>query len=207
MTRYKYFTLSPGHGGLAFSRYYMTDGKQSPDGTFLEGVYNRQVADQITRTYPVEVDFCNLVPGPTQMPLDQRCYNVNRIINKHNHIDGSIAHMALHCNAMGRGEEWHSASGFVVFYPRQSTHKKTSKKFAEIIVQKLGDSDYPLAPRGSGIKQAGFRELVEVNCPSVLIEMGFMTNKHDLQLLRQYQSTISQAIVDACIEFSCIDFD
>jgi len=54
-----------------------------------------------------------------------------------------------------------------------------------------------------GVKQAGFYVLQGVYAPSILIEVGFLTNRDEARKLRdsRYQEKIADAIVDGIIKF------
>ena len=82
----------------------------------------------------------------------------------------------------------------------QSTFMKESEFFAAEIQREL---DKVLTSPNRGVKQAGFHVLVGASMPNVLIETGFLSNKHDAQLLgkSRYRQKIAQAIFEALINF------
>lgn len=73
-----------------------------------------------------------------------------------------------------------------------------SKFFANIVVDTLKDNDIPILGRPH--RYAGFAVLKAPDIPSVLIEMGFMSNHHDVALLstpsyrRKMASALAQSI-------------
>jgi len=107
---------------------------------------------------------------------------------------------------MGNGKTWPKAHGFVIFYKPWGKHKHASIRLAKIIANQMIVDGIPIEPRRQYIKPGRFTELLGVNCPAVLFEMGFMTNKSDLKNLIQYQQTIASTIVSACLQFSLYDF-
>ena len=52
-------------------------------------------------------------------------------------------------------------------------------------------------------RYAGFAVLKSLDIPSVLVEMGYLSNKHDSKLLidKNYQKKLSDKIVKAVIEY------
>lgn len=52
-----------------------------------------------------------------------------------------------------------------------------------------------------GTQQAGYKVLENTNAPSVLIELGYITNPHDLTVVQtgDYQSSVARAITNGLI--------
>lgn len=55
-----------------------------------------------------------------------------------------------------------------------------------------------------GVQSAGFLVLVDASMPSVLVEMGFLTNREEERLLRSpsYQEKLARAIADAIVVYA-----
>ena len=62
---------------------------------------------------------------------------------------------------------------------------------------------YVLNIKNRGVKQAGFWVLHKVDMPNVLIELGFLTSKKDIQLLRKarYRQKMAEAIFRSIVTF------
>ena len=87
--------------------------------------------------------------------------------------------MSLHCNR----DSDISKSGYEIFIASdENSFKKASETFAGCLNQNLTKGNF-IARYGS-INQAGFFVLKSNNCPSVLIETGFITNENDIQMLK-----------------------
>ena len=96
--------LDPGHG-------LNTPGKRSPDGHFLEAIYNRKIAKRIVaelqnKGYDAEL----LVPESEDISLQERV----RRANEHCHALGksNVILVSIHVNAAGDGTQWMNATGW-----------------------------------------------------------------------------------------------
>lgn len=69
---------------------------------------------------------------------------------------------------------------FILVSMAQSSYMKYSEKFADILNSEFNKE---LNIDSRGVKQAGFYVLVGAAMPSVLIETGFLSNRHDVKLL------------------------
>ena len=78
---------------------------------------------------------------------------------------------------------------------------KESEKLA-VFIQVALKKELPKT-RNRGIKQAGFHVLVGASMPNLLIEVGFLTNKSEAQLLNKsyYRAQIAQAIFEGIEEY------
>jgi len=77
---------------------------------------------------------------------------------------------------------------------------KESQDLAYFVQESLVNS---VSSVDRGVKQAGFYVLQGVYAPSVLVELGFLTNKDEARRLTdaRYQEKLADAIVDAIIKF------
>ena len=82
----------------------------------------------------------------------------------------------------------------------QNADMKASEDLASFIQLEL---DKVISTHNRGVKQAGFHVLVGASMPNVLIEVGFLSNKQEANLLgkSQYRRNISKAIFNAIIKF------
>ncbi len=83
---------------------------------------------------------------------------------------------------------------------RNDFYLRASNDLAEVIQRKIGEI-HPGPNRG--VKQAGFRVLIGAFMPAVLVEMAFISNRQEAELLgsAQFQTRISRALADAIEEF------
>lgn len=93
-----------------------------------------------------------------------------------------------------------SAESFIIFSLMQYAHAEQSMIFAEM-VQKHYAQNTPIVDRGA--RQGPYLVLWRTAMPSVLTEMGFMTNKKDRDYLHSEvgQKQIAKALFDAFSEY------
>lgn len=89
---------------------------------------------------------------------------------------------------------------FILSDMRQNEHLRESSDLAEIIQRHMGEV-HPGPNRG--VKQAGFRVLVNAFMPAVLLELGFGTNAQEAEFLASpiRQRAIARAVADATTEY------
>ena len=71
------------------------------------------------------------------------------------------------------GEEFNSVAGVETFYSPLNSRAESSRRLAQDLYEKLIQNT---PQRGRGVKSLNISILSSVNCPSALIEAGFMTN-------------------------------
>jgi N-acetylmuramoyl-L-alanine amidase len=168
--------LDAGHG-------YQTMGKCSPNG-MKEYEFNRAVAiyvkQSLARIKNAEIFFTH--SDEMDVPLSQRTNFANSI--------GADVFVSIHANAFG-SSSWSNPNGIETFV--HSSKPKNSVALARIIQNNMITAT-GLADRG--IKTANFLVLRDTKCPAILIEAGFMTNKHDAALLitEKYRKKCASAI-------------
>jgi N-acetylmuramoyl-L-alanine amidase len=75
-----------------------------------------------------------------------------------------------------------------------------SSEFCYFVKKEVGDDiSFP----NKGVKQAGFAVLKGSRMPSVLVEMGYMSNKEDMKLLNtsKFQKKMAHSIAEAIIDY------
>ena len=104
-----------------------TPGKRSPDGSFLEYLWNRQIADLvIARLVSKGVDAYLVVTETNDISLRTRAMRVNRICDQVG--TQNVLLVSIHSNAAGNGSAWMNAKGWSCY----TTPGKTgSDEFAE----------------------------------------------------------------------------
>jgi len=89
---------------------------------------------------------------------------------------------------------------YILLTMAQSAYVKYSEQFADILTQEMGKH---LDISNNGVKQAGFYVLVGASMPNVLVETGYLSNKHDEKILKSVkgQQRIAEAIFNGIKRF------
>ena len=182
-----------------------TPGKRSPDGQFLEAIYNREIAKRIVaelqnKGYDAEL----LVPEEEDISLKERVRRVNAACSASSSCPAPTGHpnvilISIHVNAAGNGSKWTNSTGWSVYTCKgQTASDKLAECLCEAAIKNFpgkrirtdysdGDSDW----------EENFYILRHTMCPAVLTENFFMDGL-DLEFL---QSRVGkQAIVDTHVE-------
>ena len=176
-----------------------TPGKRSPDGTFLEASYNREIAnkiviDLIDRGYDAQL----LVPEDHDIPLSERAKRVNivcSVLGKSN-----VILISVHVNAAGNGSKWLNATGWSVYTCKGQTE---SDRLADCLCEaaikhfpgrRIRTDFYDSDPDW----EENFSLLSNTLCPAVLTENFFMDSRSDLEYLQSRAG--KQAVVDTHVE-------
>ena len=184
--------LAPGHG-------LNTPGKRSPDGTFLEATYNREIAKRIVaelqnKGYDAEL----LVPEEEDISLNERARRINTLCLLHG--KSNVILISVHVNAAGDGSPWMNATGWSCYTCKGETQ---SDKLADRLYQ-AAVKNFP----GKRIRtdysdndpdwEENFYILRKTLCPAVLSENFFMDSHSDLEYLQSRAG--KQAIIDTHVE-------
>lgn len=173
--------LDAGHGGLVNGKY-VTAGKRSPkfdDGKQLyEGVNNREIVNMlITALQAEDIDCIDIVASQNDISLPTRVERANKL-----HEIKSCLYISIHSDANGDGTNWDSASGISVYTSKGQTK---SDELATLVIDELQDNF------GNSVKwrtdssdhdedkEENFYVLKNTNCPAILCELGFHTNKEE----------------------------
>lgn len=204
MSKYTYI-LDPGHGGMIGGKY-QTAGKQSPkfdDGSILyEGVNNREVVNKLMIEMTKEnVSHIDIVSSQLDISLQTRVDRANKLS-----ATKPCVYISIHSDANGDGVKWDSASGISVF---TSVGQTKSDPFAQVVIDEL-QSNFGNTIKwrtdssdGDEDKEENFYVIKNTNCPAILCELGFHTNKEEAtsMLTPQYKDTIVKSIVGAIKKF------
>jgi N-acetylmuramoyl-L-alanine amidase len=89
---------------------------------------------------------------------------------------------------------------FILLAMAQSAYVKYSEQFAGILQSEMGKS-LPIAD--NGVKQAGFYVLVGASMPNVLVETGYISNKHDEKFLKSVsgQRRVAESIFNGIRQY------
>ena len=96
-----------------------TPGKRSPDGTFREYAYTREIADEVVRElakrgYVAE----RIVKENLDVPLAERARRVNEVCARYG--ANNVLLVSIHCDAAGNGE-WMNARGWSAYTTKGKT--------------------------------------------------------------------------------------
>lgn len=189
--------IDPGHG-------IDTPGKRSPDGKFLEYLWNRQIADLlIDRFMVMGIDASLVVTETNDISLSTRVQRVNKMCSK---IGASnIILLSIHSNAAGDGSKWMSAQGWSCYTSKGDTKSDViaeclydafEAEFADRKIRKDmsdGDRDW----------EENFYVLKKSKSPAVLLENFFYDNRDECAWLLKDETKerIADAIVKGIIKY------
>ena len=181
-----------------------TPGKRSPDSSFFEWAFNREIAiGVVVKLVALGYDAELTVPEQKDVSLPERCNRVNKICN----ILGTknVIFLSIHANAAGKGTEWMNGRGWCAYTTRGTTK---SDELAECLYNSAvrtfegmkirtdksdGDSDW----------ESDFYVLKNTKCPAVLTENFFYDNREDLKFLLsdEGKKKIVECHVEGIIEY------
>ena len=189
--------IDPGHG-------IDTPGKRSPDGKFLEYLWNRQIADLLLdRLMIMGIDASLVVTETNDISLSTRVQRVNKVCSK---VGASnVILLSIHSNAAGDGSKWMSAQGWSCYTSKGETksdliaeclYDAFETEFAEKKIRKDmsdGDRDW----------EENFYVLHKSKCPAVLLENYFYDNRDECAWLLKDETKerIADAIVKGIIQY------
>lgn len=192
------FILDPGHGGLhPETNRYVTAGKRmvKDDIEFYEGVNNRDNVNRIlAEMEKYNLDAIDITGGSwLDISLIERVNKANEIAKKR-----ECVYISIHSDANGNGKEWNQASGIGTYVYTRGSMK--SNLLAKFMNQELACNFSGIA-KDRKIKKAAFYVLRATNCPAVLLELGFHTNKEEVQkmITDEWKDKVVKSVVDACL--------
>ena len=189
--------IDPGHG-------IDTPGKRSPDGLFLEYLWNRQVADLILEgLVSAGVDASLVVTETNDVTLRNRVNRVNTICNR---VGASnVLLVSVHANAAGNGSAWMNASGWSCY---TSKGKTRSDQVAECLYDAFEEEFQDRKIRkdmsdGDRDWEENFYVLQKSKCPAVLLENFFYDNREECAWMLQEETKkrIASAAVKGIIKY------
>ena len=153
-----------------------TPGKRTPTMPGLNRSIYENEFNRPAKNYFIEALFRNgfsvydVKPEITDVSIDERVIRIN---SQNLTLLVTFAYNAY-------GTEFNSVSGLTTYYSPINTQAENSRKLAENLYQKLIQNT---PQRGRGVQEIDIGVLSNVNCPSALIEAGFMTNLEEAQLM------------------------
>lgn len=200
MSKYLYI-FDSGHGGLYPKGHdrvgeYVTSGKRMvKDGiTFYEGVNNRDNVKRILEAMDkANLEAIDIVNDWRDISLTERVNRANKLSKERNCV-----YISIHSDANGNGKEWNNASGIGTYVYTRGSMK--SNLLAKFMNQELACNFSGIA-KDRKIKKAAFYVLRATNCPAVLLELGFHTNKEEVQkmITDEWKDKVVKSVVDACL--------
>ena len=166
-----------------------TPGKRSPDGSFREYLWNREVAEMLynlLQEYGFDADL--VVTETNDIPLKTRVRRVNEVCNLHG--SHNVLLISIHSNAAGNGKNWMNAQGWSAYTTKGSTRSDVAVKclydaFEEEFKDRTirrdmsdGDPDW----------EEDFYIIKKTSCPAVLLENFFYDNKEECHFLQKEQT-------------------
>ena len=189
--------IDPGHG-------IDTPGKRSPDGLFLEYLWNRQVADLILEgLLSAGVDASLVVTETNDVSLRNRVNRVNTICNRLG--ASNVLLISIHANAAGNGSAWMNAKGWSCY---TSKGKTKSDQVAECLYDAFEEEFQDRKIRkdmsdGDRDWEENFYVLQKSKCPAVLLENFFYDNREECAWMLQEETKrrIASAAVKGIIKY------
>ena len=101
--------------------------------------------------------------------------------------------LSFHCNSIATTSDGGNASGTEIYY-----HEASSKRLADLVQQNI--TSYT-GRKDRGVKYSTYYVTRNTSCPSMLIELGFLTNPQEFDAMRSpeqiYQT--ANAVGDAVV--------
>lgn len=209
--------------GTAHLDHPWIPGKCSPDGSFKEAIFSRELIDDLISilnayNFFTLVDYPWLVPdGKNIKPynnakeqqraeLSYRVKFVNDIVKTYGR--DKVIYVPLHVNASGNGKEWMKARGWEIYTSPGVTR-------SDILAEEMFRAAEHYLPKECGVslrsdlsdgdhdKEYGYYVLTQTNCPAVLVENLFMDNKEDLEILKSEKGKLclGRVIVEGILNY------
>jgi N-acetylmuramoyl-L-alanine amidase len=187
----KYVILDAGHASV-------TAGKRSADGSLLEWEFNNNMQYRLKKRLE-QLGFTVYLANPNpekgaEVSLAQRCKLANNYWEKLG--KPNCLFVSLHANAASAT----SARGVEVFTSVNCSSKST--KAAEKVCKAIFNDVYVFDKgfKNRGVKKNNFYVVKHTNCPAILIEYAFYSNKEDLALLKNKRTTFCEATLKGICE-------
>ena len=153
-----------------------TPGKRTPfvpqlNRQIYENEFNRAAKNKFIEAC-MRQDFSvfDVKPEVQDVSISERVRRIN--------LQGLTLLVTFAYNAFG--ETFSNASGLEVYYSQKNRQAGNSRRLAEDLYEKLIQGT---EQNGRGVKDIDIGVLSNVNCPSALIEAGFMTNLREAGLM------------------------
>lgn len=179
-----------------------TPGKRSPDGSFREYSWTREVARMVCDIFQAEgYNARLLVPEDKDISLAERCRRANKYDKRQSIL------VSIHNNASGDGRRWMKARGWSIYTTRGITE---ADRLAEAIYQRavrefrapLSVRTYSNQPLGHDFEE-NFYIILHSYMPAVLIENFFQDNRDDVAFLKTSAGKVAcaEVVVDGVKDY------
>ncbi|MFV9511624.1 N-acetylmuramoyl-L-alanine amidase CwlD [Tepidibacillus sp. LV47] len=193
----KILVLDPGHGG--------SDGGAVSDNGLVEKEITLKIAKYL-QDYLNEAGALVIMTRETDVDLaDKGTKGVARrkledLQNRIRLVNDSMADflISIHLNSIP-SQRWHGAQTF--YYPVRKENELMAKIIQQEITKSLKNTDRLPLPRND------IMVLKYVNTPSVLVEVGFLSNPYEAQLLatEEYQRKVAFAIYQGIAKYYAME--
>lgn len=185
----KYAILDAGH-------CHATAGKRSPGGALMEWEFNNSMQYRVKkRLEELGVTVYLVNPDPqkgSEVSLKARCDRANSYYKSKGKPADTIF-VSLHANASGN--TWSNARGVETFTTSGCSSKSDrAAKFVNDQIYadvKAVDSGF----KNRGCKKASYYVIKNTNCPAILVEYEFYSNKDGVNLLKNRRDLLCEATV------------
>lgn len=156
-----------------------TAGKRTPvlpyvNRSFYENEYNRPAKNCfIQACLRCGFDVFDVKPELTDISVSRRVQRIN--------AQRLTLLVTFGYNAFGSGSSFNSAAGILTFYAPQGRRPEESRVLAEETYRRLSENSSQPGRGVAPLYNVGV--LQSVNCPSTLVEPGFMTNFDEAKLM------------------------
>jgi len=197
--------LDAGHGGMINGKY-QTAGKRSPVWSDLpqlfEGEQNRKIVSLIKKKLTSKgINYYDVVDSETDVPLTVRVKRANDQYAIHK----EAIYISIHADAHGDGKVGTEANGVSVWSSKGETKSDPLAESALInLSARLPLHKFRKDTRdGDGDQESDFYVLHKTNCPAILCELGFMTNRKECQIMQtdKFIEAAAEAIVETIINY------
>lgn len=182
----KVVILDAGHNEL-------TAGKQSPDGTYKEWEFNKDVSNRMK--YHLERHGLKVIMVDSKSSSSS--LELSDLVKAANASNADI-YVSIHSNAYGSG--WNEANGWEIYCYGTS---KTSDGYK--LAKSIQDATFPtIKLKNRGIKEGSHLKVIrDTTMPAVLIEHAFHTNKKEVELLKldSFRNTVSICNVKGILNY------
>ena len=172
--------LNIGHGGIKHDPGACANG-------FKEHFWNKEFVEEhlvpILKERGVEYEIVIQDTFPTLAS------KINRLTKKGDFI------LSFHLNSAD--PEAHGTE--MLYYVKSSNSKKLAEIFQKAAVETLVLRDREIKPKT--LADRGGSLLVKTNCPCIILETGFVSNVHDMEVLEAKKNELAVAYADAIQEY------
>lgn len=193
---------------LDFGHEESVQGKHSPDRSFFEWRFNRDLGLRIfylLESCGVDVRIVN--PETTYVSLTERANRVNRVCDEVG--TSNVLLVSIHSNAAGAAGNWMNARGWSDYVAKSCS--QGAKDLATLLTKKAEELGFKIRKPmpNQYYWQENFTVLTKTKCKAVLTENLFYDNRDDLRILQSEKGKqlLTLVHVNAILEYIKINPD